>query len=268
MITTLFFSREAFAARRRKAQDRAVESLIGAVKESILEHEVVDDLTEAMEKVYKSAYNDEAEGDPGPIPAGDLTKIANLIEHTTEDSDPKATALAIANLLINEATILAAMHDEDDLFLEWVTMHDGAVRQAHADTDGQIRPIGEKFDVDGVAMSMPGDITAPIELWINCRCTLRPTIPNAEEFQSTETLRDVSTEERKKRSKDGTALPDGSYPIANCQDLKNAIQAIGRAKDPAKAKAHIKKRKSALGCPDVQIPDSWGASWQPDHLHR
>lgn len=262
MITTLFFSREAFAATRRKAQNTAVEQLIGGVKESILQHKVVDDLTEAMTKVYESAYHDEAEGDPGKIPTGSIEKVADLIEHTTKDSDPKATALAIANLLINEATILAAMRDEDDLFLEWVTMHDGAVRQAHKDTDGQTRPIGEKFDVDGVAMSMPGDVTAPIELWINCRCTLRPTLASEinKGFQSTEDgFRDVSEKERKKRADDGTALPDGSYPIANCQDLRNAIQAIGRAKDPAKAKAHIKKRKSALGCSDVAIPDSWSS---------
>lgn len=79
----------------------------------------------------------------------------------------------------------------------------------------------------------------------------------AEEVEMEEEFRDVSTDERKKRAKDGTAMPDGSYPIANCSDLKNAIQAIGRAKDPTKTKAHIRKRKSALGCPDVEIPETW-----------
>jgi 8-oxo-dGTP pyrophosphatase MutT (NUDIX family) len=49
-------------------------------------------------------------------------------------------------------------------------------------------------------------------------------------------------------------LPDGSFPIEDCVDLKNAIQAIGRAKDPAKAKAHIRSRKAALGCSDVTLP--------------
>src|SRR5207248_11302960 len=55
----------------------------------------------------------------------------------------------------------------------------------------------------------------------------------------------------------GHALPDGSFPIANKGDLKNAIQAIGRAKDPGKAKAHIKARARALGAADM-IPDTWG----------
>ena len=63
---------------------------------------------------------------------------------------------------------------------------------------------------------------------------------------------------RKRMAKAGTALPDGSFPIADLEDLRNAIQAIGRASDPAAAKAHIKKRARALGHADL-IPEGWGA---------
>ena len=90
-----------------------------------------------------------------------------------------------------------------------------------------------------------------------------PTDPNGECYDPEATAsvesRDVSTEERKGLADKGHAMPDGSYPIANCGDLKNAIQAIGRAKDPAATKAHIKKRASALSCPDVSVPDDWTA---------
>jgi hypothetical protein len=48
-----------------------------------------------------------------------------------------------------------------------------------------------------------------------------------------------------------------SYPIEDCEDLKNAIQAIGRAKDPAATKKHIKNQASRLNCPDVSIPEGW-----------
>ena len=75
-----------------------------------------------------------------------------------------------------------------------------------------------------------------------------------------EEFREVDKEERDKRADDGTAMPDGSYPIGNCDDLKNAIQAIGRAKDPAATKRHIKKRKSALGCDEVELPEGWSVS--------
>jgi hypothetical protein len=70
-------------------------------------------------------------------------------------------------------------------------------------------------------------------------------------------FRDVSPAERERDAKEGRALDDGSFPIDNCQDLRNAIQAIGRASDPAKAKAHVRKRKSALDCPEVELPEDW-----------
>lgn len=69
---------------------------------------------------------------------------------------------------------------------------------------------------------------------------------------------EFSEKERKKLAKKKEALPDGSFPIRNTSDLKNAIQAIGRAKDPDKAKAWIKKRAKALGKEDL-LPDTWKA---------
>jgi hypothetical protein len=38
--------------------------------------------------------------------------------------------------------------------------------------------------------------------------------------------------ERKELAKEGEAMPDGSFPIRNEQDLKDAIRSVGRAKDP------------------------------------
>lgn len=68
--------------------------------------------------------------------------------------------------------------------------------------------------------------------------------------------RTFTADERSAAADKGQALPDGSFPIKTTQDLKNAIRAIGRAKDPAKAKAHVKKRARALGAENL-IPDSW-----------
>ena len=68
--------------------------------------------------------------------------------------------------------------------------------------------------------------------------------------------REFSQAERDSAASSGAALPDGSFPIHNKSDLKNAIQAIGRAKNPAKAKAHIRSRARALGATDM-LPDSW-----------
>jgi len=72
--------------------------------------------------------------------------------------------------------------------------------------------------------------------------------------------RDFSTAARKSAAKSGAAMPDGSYPIENTKDLKNAIQAIGRAKNPAAVKAHIRKRAKALGASEL-IPSDWAESY-------
>lgn len=71
-------------------------------------------------------------------------------------------------------------------------------------------------------------------------------------------FRDVSTEERKKLADEGKAMPDGSFPIANVEDLRNAIQAIGRAKDPEAVRRFIKKRARELG-EEALIPEDWSS---------
>jgi hypothetical protein len=68
--------------------------------------------------------------------------------------------------------------------------------------------------------------------------------------------RAFSADERQKLAASGAAMSDGSFPIENEADLKNAIQAVGRASDPAKARAHIKSRARALGATSL-IPDDW-----------
>ena len=74
--------------------------------------------------------------------------------------------------------------------------------------------------------------------------------------------RDFSASEREDAADAGQALPDGSYPIKSIADLKNAIQAFGRAKNPAKAKQHIITRARALGAVD-QLPEGWNVKKSP-----
>jgi hypothetical protein len=78
-------------------------------------------------------------------------------------------------------------------------------------------------------------------------------------------LASISEEERKDLAEKGHALPDGSYPIRNESDLKNAIKAYGRStpKDRAKVRTHIRKRARALGKADL-IPENWKAAGSMD----
>lgn len=67
---------------------------------------------------------------------------------------------------------------------------------------------------------------------------------------------DFSAGRRRKLAKRGEALPDGSFPIENLSQLKDAVQALGRAKDKVRAKRHIIKRAHALGCVSA-LPTDW-----------
>mgnify|MGYP003349563299 FL=1 len=68
--------------------------------------------------------------------------------------------------------------------------------------------------------------------------------------------REFSTATRERMSEAGTAMPDGSFPIANRNDLMNAIRSVGRAKNYAAAKEHITRRARALGLTDM-LPEDW-----------
>lgn len=71
--------------------------------------------------------------------------------------------------------------------------------------------------------------------------------------------RAFSEDKRQEMAKEGTAMSDGSFPIASENDLRNAIMAHGRAKDPEAAKAHIKSRAAALGL-EAMLPEDWKAA--------
>lgn len=432
-----------FAAERRQEQDELAQRLLPSIEVALQE----DDWDPVLQQV-KLAYAQML--DRHQVAAADEDDLSSLVEtfqasltKSTSDSNAEAIALMLAVGTINAATAQSAKQGGQQL--EWVTMRDNDVREAHEEVDGQRREVGQTFTVGGFEMPFPGWPGVPVELWINCRCSLRPTdsrafspesddvrqtgaeltqsgddmdeeveveeinrsdaspvpwfgvlvpegvrsgdgrmfkegalrtrdlplpltwqkvsaeghnqnvtvakiekivrvgneirgmghflmTPEADEaigltadfgrygvsidaddidqesvsielaedgresvtfsdgricsacmvsipaFQEAfvslgeapegffgaeedeeveESFRDVSQDERDRRADDGTAMDDGSYPIANCSDLKNAIQAIGRAKDPAATKAHIRKRASALDCPDVDLPEEW-----------
>ena len=68
--------------------------------------------------------------------------------------------------------------------------------------------------------------------------------------------RAFSDDKRMSLAKEGMALPDGSYPITSEEDLRNAVQSFGRAKDKEAAKLHIMKRAKDLGKENL-IPPNW-----------
>lgn len=67
---------------------------------------------------------------------------------------------------------------------------------------------------------------------------------------------EFSTAQRKELTAKKMALPDGSYPIRNVSDLKNAIASFGRAKNPALTKKWIIRRAKELDATE-SLPEAW-----------
>jgi hypothetical protein len=65
-----------------------------------------------------------------------------------------------------------------------------------------------------------------------------------------------SMDERKEASKKGQAMPDGSFPIKNTNDLHNAVSDWGRAGSKPSVKDHIVDRAKALDASHL-LPDDW-----------
>ncbi len=68
--------------------------------------------------------------------------------------------------------------------------------------------------------------------------------------------RDYSADTRQRMAREGTAMRDGSFPIANETDLRNAIQSVGRAANYDAAKRHIIRRARALSMAQL-LPEDW-----------
>lgn len=75
-------------------------------------------------------------------------------------------------------------------------------------------------------------------------------------FDTSFAKRDYSSDARQRMAESGAAMPDGSFPIANTQDLRNAIQSVGRASDYDAARRHIVRRARALGLTEM-LPEEW-----------
>lgn len=68
-----------------------------------------------------------------------------------------------------------------------------------------------------------------------------------------------TSEQRAELAKNGEAMPDGSFPIRDRSDLQNAVQSVGRAADPDKAKRWIVKRARELDAVDA-LPEDWNVT--------
>jgi hypothetical protein len=193
---------EEFAAQRRGDQDTMEKELFPEVSEALQVYPATNwytDLLAEVSRLYIDIYHREG-GSGRPRHLDDfLRDVRDTLDKTENPTEATADRVStwLATAVLNAATQEATADDEEFLVMEWVTMHDEDVRSAHVDAEGQQRPPGEPYEVGGHAMRYPGDPTAPIELWMNCRCALAPTYPEEPEFFTAKgvTMTNTETEE-------------------------------------------------------------------------
>ncbi len=77
-------------------------------------------------------------------------------------------------------------------------------------------------------------------------------------LQGGQPFKDYDAKTRRRMASEGRAMPDGSFPIADCSDAADAIRSVGRAKPGKRAavESHIRKRVRALSCTG-SIYENW-----------
>lgn len=118
----------------------------------------------------------------GNLAGESIDQIRERIVATTDIVAPRAEVIARNEVIAaSEAGSYEQMQATTlDATKEWLATHDGHTRPAHRDVNGEIVDMRGKFIVGGYPMDRPHDPTAPIELTINCRCTLLWDIPDDE----------------------------------------------------------------------------------------
>lgn len=216
----------------------------------VIEDEESDDIDEMIEEKAEAADDDYASlveavtdliKDEGA--RKELSSAASKIDSTLDGDDQDALDAAMTAFLdIVEAKMGG---DSDEALRDLAEILADMIDQMNEEDGGM--PEEEDMEKKGKGKGLCPMCGKP---YGECTCDKK---------------RDYSEEERNKMAESGMALPDGSYPIRDKEDLSNAIQAFGRAKDKEKAKKHIMKRARELDAEDM-LPESW-AEGKVDYIN-
>ena len=104
--------------------------------------------------------------------------INDIANNVTKRFDQLASweAKRIARTEVNTSHNKATVDTYQDLgveYTQWIAASDDRTRDSHVDVDGEIIPMGGKYSN---GLSYPGDMSGPVEEWINCRCSNAPYV--------------------------------------------------------------------------------------------
>jgi len=180
---------DTFAAERRNILDRADKRFTDAVRTSLIrlglpgwDENIVQMALDIFEETARSETDqwnpiiddmrDEFERELKETLA--KTKV---VDKDQFDMQVERLTKWLSTYSVNAGTEAATTSDTDNqVGLEWVTMHDDKVRHTHREANGETVPSGETFEVGGFKLLYPGQPVGPPEIWINCRCVARPAM--------------------------------------------------------------------------------------------
>jgi HK97 family phage portal protein len=118
----------------------------------------------------------------GAAAGEDTVELAARVRRVFEEASKNRSVVIARTEVVSAfngstAQLAALMPDDVVAGQEWIATRDGRTRKAHASADGQVRLIGQPFDVGGSALMYPGDPNGPADETIQCRCALALLTP-------------------------------------------------------------------------------------------
>ena len=104
-----------------------------------------------------------------------INDIANQVTRRFDQLsswEAKRIARTEVNTSHNKATV-DTYQDFGVEYTQWIAAADDRTRDSHVEVDGEIIPMGGKYSN---GLSYPGDMSGPVEEWINCRCSNAPFV--------------------------------------------------------------------------------------------
>lgn len=182
----------------------------------------------------------------GRIVAGDIVEVS-LVDRPCNPT----CSLVVSKAATPGMEVAAADFDEATGLVRVEELHEGDaadLSKSAAVVEAAAEPAEEAADEAEPEAAKVAEVDVPAVDDLDARITRALDAALAK--------RAFTAEQRQDAAKDGEAMKDGGFPIKNASDLRNAIKAIGRAKDPAAAKRHIMQRAKALKREDL-LPDAW-----------
>ena len=179
---------EQFAAERRGIVDSAADTLRPTVEAALIEFNageedwdqpILVDLGQIWDAVLVEDEVNPADVSFAPFrqTVEESLRLTTYTEGAERNAQIERLSLWLAAAAVNAATVAAAEAFEGEVvLLEWVTMQDSDVRDLHRPVNGDQRPVGETFEVGESRLHYPGEPVGPPEVWINCRCVVRPVL--------------------------------------------------------------------------------------------